>query len=124
MPDPKQTVFLKALQCSFPIALAYVPLGMVLGLLVENQGYYWMLGPVMCLFVFAGAVQFLALSLMEQDSGLVQLLLACFFIAIRNAFYGPAFFERYQQFSRWTRFYLIFALVDSTYALLLSKTPV
>ena len=120
----KADIALKAFKKSFPIAVAYFPLGVVLGLVVENQGYLWILGPVMSLFVTSGALQFLALSFIEQGAGLFQLVASCFFIAIRNALYGPAFFHRYQKFSRLSRWYLIFALLDTTYALLLSKTPV
>ena len=117
-------ILLKALQTSFSISLAYLPLGLLFGLVLENQGYYWLLAPLMSLLVYAGAVQFLALSCLEQGTGIVPMLLACFFIAIRNSFYGPSFFSRFHNFSVLSRCYLVYGLVDATYALLLRESPV
>jgi len=116
--------FTKAFTCSVPIFVAYFPLGVVFGLVFENQGYYWLLGPVMSLLVYGGAVQFLALAMLEQGEGLLQILIACLFIAIRNSFYGTSFFARFAKFSLISRIYMIFSLVDATYALLLTPSAV
>lgn len=115
-------IFLKAFTLSIPICIAYLPLGVVFGLVFENEGYYWLLGPVMSLLVYGGAVQFLTLSMLDQGQGTIQILIACFLLAVRNLFYGSAFFTRFSTFSKLTRIYMIFALVDATYALLLA-TP-
>lgn len=120
----KDKVFIKAFKISAPILLAHFPLGVVFGLMFENQNYLWYLAPIMSLVTYAGAVQFLALSFIEQGAGLFQLALASFCIAVRNVFYGPAFFERFSKFSCWSRLYLKFALIDGTYALLLNPSPV
>lgn len=115
---------MRAFKISLPIGLAYIPLGMVFGLLVENQGYYWLLAPFMSLTIFGGAVQFLALSMLEQGNTILSIIAACLFVAIRNSFYLPAFFERFKGFRVWVKAYLGFAMVDTTYALLLSPKPV
>lgn len=117
-------ILLKAFVPTIPIFVAYFPLGMVFGLIFENQGYYWLLGPVMSLLVYGGAVQFLALSMLEQGEGLLPITIACLFIAIRNFFYGSSFFARFAKFNVISRAYLIFSLVDATYALLLQPSPV
>lgn len=114
----------KAFFDSSPIFFAYFPLGLVFGLVFENQGYSWILGPIMSLFVYAGAVQFSTLSFLDQGSPLFEILMAAFFIAIRNAFYGPAFFDRFARFSFLARTYLTFSLVDATYGILLKPSPV
>lgn len=117
-------VFLKAFSVSSPIFFAYFPMGFIFGLLFENEGYYWLLGPIMSFFVYAGAMQFTALSLLDQGAAFFQIFFACCFISIRNSFYGPAFFDRFEKFSRPARYFLIFGLVDATYGLLLKPSPV
>lgn len=116
--------FMTALKISLPIGVAYIPLGVVFGLLVENQGYHWLMAPLMSLTIFGGAVQFLALSMLEQGSTVLPIVIACFFVGIRNSFYLPAFFERFKDYRKWVKAYLGFAMVDTTYALLLSPSPV
>jgi len=107
-----------------PIAIAYIPLGLIFGLLLENEGYSWYLAPIMSISVFGASVQFLAISLLSENFSLLSILFACFFLAIRNSFYVPGFFTRHKNFSLASKCYLCFALVDSTNALLHLDSPV
>lgn len=115
-----QSPFVFALKVTFPIFIAYIPLGIVFGLLFCHLGFAWYLAPLMSLFVFGGSVQFAAISILAMHGSYTYLLITTFFLALRNVFYGISFLQRFNQ--KWyIKGYLVFGLVDSTYALLVSN---
>lgn len=110
-----------AFQASVPIFFAYFPLGMLFAVLFVHQGYNWYWAPLISIFLFAGAVQFLILTMLENNAFMVSILIASFFVAFRNAFYGLGFIERYQNTHPVVRGLLAFGMVDATYAILISR---
>lgn len=109
----------KAVKLSLPVIFAYFPLGMVFGVLFTNAGFAWYLAPLMSVFVYGGSVQFIALSMMEDHSGVFAILFATLFVAVRNSFYGLSLLERFK--TRWLlKAFFIFGLVDATYAILMT----
>lgn len=106
-----------------PAMLAYFPLGIAFGLFFADAGYHWWLAPLMSAVTYAGAVQFVALSMMTTlHSSILAVFLATLFIALRNSFYGLSLLHRYK--THWLRkFILIFMLVDATYVTLASHPP-
>ena len=110
-----------ALRETLPTVFAYSPLGIVFGVLFTHADFTWYLAPIMSAVVYAGAVQFVALSMMIDHAGIFAILVASLFIGLRNSFYGLSLIERFQPFNRLTRFFLIFGLVDATYAILATR---
>lgn len=110
----------RAFKLSLPILFAYGPLGIVYGVLFAHSDFSWWLAPVTSAVVFAGAVQFVALSMMADHAGVFTIVLATIFIAFRNSFYGLNLLERFK--TNWlTKNLLIFMLVDATYVILMSN---
>ncbi len=112
------TEFKQALKLSIPTFFAYFPLGIVFSVLWLKAGFsgYW--APVMSALAFAGAVQFVALSMMQEHASVLAIVLASSFIASRNLFYGLSFIERFKHKPKLLRIFLIFGLVDATYGML------
>lgn len=110
-----------AFKQSLPVVFAYFPLGMVFGVLFAHQGYDWYLAPLMSALVYAGAVQFLALTMMEHHATVLAIVVAAFFVAFRNTFYGISFFERFKPAGGFQKLCLIFGLVDGSYAIFLAN---
>lgn len=108
----------KAIKATTPTFFTYFPLGMVFGVLFTHAGFSWYLAPIMSAIVYAGAVQFVVLSMMIDGSSLVAILFASLFIALRNSFYGLSLLTRFKHFPIATRLFLMFGLVDATYAIL------
>jgi len=109
----------RALVLSIPALAVYIPLGLAFGLVFTNQGYDWFYAPLMSAFIYAGAVQFVALSMLTENAGLFAILITTLFIASRNSFYGLSLLERFS--SPWyKKIFLVFGLVDATYAILLA----
>ncbi|MDF1645471.1 MAG: AzlC family ABC transporter permease [Legionellaceae bacterium] len=110
--------FKQAFKISIPTLFAYFPLGIVFTVLWLKAGFpgYW--APIMSLLAFAGAAQFVALSMMQEHASVFAILLATSFIASRNLFYGLSFIERFKTKPMMLRAFLIFGLVDATYGML------
>ncbi len=108
----------KAFQLSIPTLFAYLPLGIVFSVLWLKAGFSGVWAPIMSVLAFAGAVQFVALSMMQEHASVFAVVLASSFIASRNLFYGLSFIERFKTKPRWIKAFLIFGLVDATYGML------
>lgn len=106
-----------ALSLTTPTMIAYFFLAFVFGVLFTHANFDWYLAPLMSALVYAGAVQFVALSMMTAHSALAAILLASLFVALRNSFYGLSLIDRFKSVSFPARFFLIFGLVDATYAI-------
>ena len=108
----------QAFKLSLPTLFAYFPLGIVFSVLWLKAGFsgYW--APIMSIMAFAGAVQFVALSMMQEHASVVAIVLAASFIASRNLFYGLSLIERFKTKPKLLKAFLIFGLVDATYGML------
>jgi len=112
-----------AFRTSIPVMLGYVPLGMAFGVLFAELGYHWLYAGLMGVLVFAGTAQFLAVGLLANSAGLVEVFAATLLLNIRHMFYGLSLLNRFPK-AGWRRWYMIFGLTDETYSLLTSsKVP-
>lgn len=109
-----------ALRDTVPVAMGYVPLGTAYGLLLVGAGIDWYWAPLSSLIVFAGALQFLSVSLLAAGAPLLEVATATLVINFRHVFYGLSFpVGRLESFLQ--RCYGVFALTDETYSLVAAK---
>lgn len=106
-----------ALQASSPVFFGYITIGFAYGFLLVKAGLPWYLAPLMCIVVFAGAAQFMAIGLLLGDKNPLEIGLAIFFVNARHMVYGLSLLERFKSFKKFKN-YLIYGLTDETYALL------
>ncbi len=109
-----------AIKASIPAILCYFPLGIVYGLLFVQCGYPWYWAPLFSLFVYSGAIQFLALTILLAGGSLFTLAIALIPLGFRNVFYGMAFFDRYKNCPPLLKGYLAHGLVDAPFSLLIT----
>jgi 4-azaleucine resistance transporter AzlC len=109
--------FKKAVQVSIPVLMGYSVLGFAFGLLLVSFDYPWYLAPIMSLFIYAGALQFVAINFFNLKAGMIDIAIASWFINIRQSFYGLSLLKRFKDTGK-LKAYLIFGLTDETYALL------
>ncbi len=108
----------KTLPLSIPVAMGYIPLGMVFGfLLIQTTGLAWWWASVMSLFIFAGAMQFLSVTLLAAHTPLWTIAVATLIVNVRHIFYGLSLLT-HQPKRWWARVYMWFALTDETYSVL------
>lgn len=109
--------FKKAFAVSIPVMMGYLVLGFAFGLLLVSFDYPWYLAPIMSVFIYAGALQFVAIGFFNAKLGLIDVAIASWFVNIRQSFYGLSLLKRFKNTGKYKP-YLIFGLTDETYALL------
>lgn len=107
----------KAFLTSIPVMMGYMVLGFAFGLLLVSFNYDWYLAPLMSIFIYAGALQFVAIGFFNAKVGLIDIAIASWFVNIRQSFYGLSLLKRFKNTGKFKK-YLIFGLTDETYALL------
>lgn len=109
----------QALRDTAPVMAGYIVLGMGFGILLRTRGYGlgWAVG--MSLFIYAGSLQYVALDLLSGGASLLTAGLTALLVNARHLFYGVSMLERYRA-AGWRKPYLIFALTDETYSLLVA----
>ncbi|MES9906124.1 MAG: AzlC family ABC transporter permease [Sedimenticola sp.] len=110
-----------AFRTSLPVMFGYVPLGMAFGVLFQDLGYAWYYAPLMGIFVYAGAAQFMAVGLLSAQAGLLEVGISTLLLNSRHIFFGLSMLQRYP-LRGLRRLYLIFGLTDETYSLI-TGTP-
>ena len=70
----------------------------------------------MSLFIYAGSMQYMAVSLLSSGAGLLTTALTTFVVNARHLFYGISMIDAYKGAGK-KKSYLIFALTDETYSL-------
>ncbi|WP_240724856.1 AzlC family ABC transporter permease [Onishia niordana] len=97
----------------------YLPLGAAFGILAMDVGIPWWAALTMSLVIYAGAGQFLAVALLANQAGLMEVAVATLMLNSRHLFYGLSLLGVFSG-AGWRKPYLIFALTDETYSLLTS----
>ena len=109
-----------AFPVTIPVLLGYLSIGIAFGLLFENAGYNFIWAFFMSLVVYAGAMQFIAVSFFAGGVGLIQIALMTLVINVRHIFYGLSFLDRFDGMGK-KKWYMAFALTDETYSLLCGR---
>lgn len=105
-----------------PVMTGYVFLGFGFGILMHQSGYGVLWAGAMSLFIYAGSMQYVAVSLLNSGAGLLTAALTTFVVNARHLFYGISMVDGYKGTGK-KKPYLIFALTDETYSLV-SKNQV
>ena len=85
-----------AFRVSIPIMMGYIVLGFAFGLLLVSFEYSWYLAPLMSLFIYACALQFMAINFFNAKAGFIDIAIASWFINIRQSFYGLSLLKRFE----------------------------
>jgi 4-azaleucine resistance transporter AzlC len=109
--------FIIAFKVSIPVMMGYGVLGFAFGLLAVSVGLAWYIAFLMSIFIYAGALQFLAIGFITSKAGFIDIFISSIFVNIRQAFYGLSLLGKFKKSGK-LKPYLIFGLTDETYALL------
>lgn len=101
---------------TLPVMAGYVVLGTGFGLLMSENGYGFIWSLAMSLFVFAGALQYVGVSLLASGASLITVGITSLVINARHLFYGITMIRHYKGAGA-KKGYLIHALTDETYSL-------
>lgn len=110
-----KTAFIK----SIPVMAGYLVLGFGFGVLSAKSGYGPLWALAMSLFIYAGSMQYVTVSLLSSGASLIAAALSTLLINARHLFYGITMIRPYEKAGK-LKPYLIFALTDETYSLVLT----
>ena len=115
----KRKAFRAALPYTMPICVGFLFLGMSYGFLMKSQGFSVIYPMLMSLFIFAGSMEFVTVSLLLSAFQPFHAFVLALMVNARHLFYGISMLEPYRKAGA-ARPYLIFALTDETYSLVCS----
>lgn len=115
--QPGQNNFLKGAVTSIPIMIGYVPIAVALGLIATQSGIPPVYTILMSLMVFAGASQFMAVSMLIAGIGGVEIILATFILNFRHFIMGLSLMNVLKTIpSKWKSI-LSLGITDETFTL-------
>jgi len=117
----RRAIFLAGMRDTFPLIVAAAPFGLVYGALAISQGLSEWLTMSMSLFVFAGASQFIAVTLLASSAAFPVILLTVFIVNLRHMLYAATFMKQVGQLSQWLRLPMAFWLTDETFAVVSNR---
>ena len=111
-----KTALRTAFRDTVPVMTGYVFLGFGFGIVLQQSGYGVVWAGAMSLFIYAGSMQYMAISLLTGGAGLLTAALTTLVVNARHLFYGISMVDAYKGTGK-KKPYLIFALTDETYSL-------
>lgn len=108
---------------TLPVMTGYVFLGFGFGILMYQSGYGILWSFAMSFLIYAGSMQYMAVSLLTGGASLLTAALTTIVVNARHLFYGISMVDAYKGAGK-KKPYMIFALTDETYSLVSqNQTP-
>lgn len=102
---------------SLPVFAGYLFLGFGFGILLEKGGYGLVWALAMCVTIFGGSMQYVAVTLLTSHASLLTVAITTLLVNARYMFYGISMIEHYKG-SGLMKPYLMFSITDETYSIL------
>lgn len=109
-----------AFQQMIPLLVTYIFVGIACGILFHEAGLSVFWTAVAAIFIYAGSMQIILISLLNAGVPLFSLGIMTLFINGRHLFYGIGFIEKFKRIGGWKRVYLALTVTDETYSVLCS----
>ncbi|HET7580760.1 MAG TPA: AzlC family ABC transporter permease [Bacillales bacterium] len=113
----KPSEYRSGFRAGISIAIGYVPIALTFGLLAKSTGLSLVETVAMSLIVFAGASQFIALSLIALGTGAVEIILTTFIINIRQLLFSASINEKSRDDSPLVKALYAFGITDETFTM-------
>ena len=117
----KTRTFRQAFYKSITVMAGYIVLGIGFGILMRNAGYGVLWTAAMSLFIYAGSMQYVGVSLLSSGASVLTTAITTVMVNARHLFYSISMIDRYRSAGKYKP-YMIFALTDETYSLLCNGT--
>lgn len=107
-----------------PVMLGYFPIAITFGILAKNAGIGIFDGVMMSIFVFAGASQFMAASMIGVEIGIISIIIATFFMNFRHFIMSASIKQKVTEIDK--KYYPLigFFLTDETFSVLVMKESI
>lgn len=112
----KQTHFSEGMTAGLSIAVGYMPVALTFGLLAGDTGLTLSETVMMSIFVFAGAAQYISLSLLAAGTGIFEIVFTTFIVNIRHFLMSASLNEKVEGDSLWKKALYSFGITDETFS--------
>ncbi|WP_436375273.1 AzlC family ABC transporter permease [Cytobacillus sp. BC1816] len=106
----------KGVQSGISIAIGYAPIALTFGLLAKATGLSIGETALMSLLVFAGAAQYISLSLLSLGTGIFEIVLTTFIVNIRHFLMSTSLNETWDDEQAANKVILSFGITDETFS--------
>ena len=117
---PSDRAVRRAALCAFPytipILAGFLFLGITYGIYMNASGFSFLYPMFMSLTIFAGSVEFVAVSLLLGSFNPIQALAVTLMLNARHLFYGISMLDKFRGMG-WKKVYLIFGMCDETFSI-------
>lgn len=110
--------FSAGLKAGVSIAIGYFPVALTFGLLAKTTGLSLLEATAMSIFVFAGAAQYISLSLITAGVAPAVIILNTFIVNIRHFLMTASLNEKMQPDARWKKALYAFGITDESFSVL------
>ncbi len=110
--------FMNGIRAGLSIAIGYFPIALTFGLLAKTTGLSMWEATAMSIFVFAGAAQYISLTLISTGVDPLLIVLNTFVVNIRHFLMTASLNEKMQADARWKKAIYAFGVTDETFSVL------
>lgn len=113
--------FVLGLKAGLSIAIGYFPVALTFGLLAKTSGLSILEATAMSMFVYAGAAQYMSLTLISKGVDPILIVLNTFVVNIRHFLMTAALNEKMQSEKRWVKGIYAFGITDESFSVLATR---
>ncbi|MBD8003810.1 AzlC family ABC transporter permease [Bacillus norwichensis] len=117
----KTSQFRLGLQDGVSIAIGYAPIALTYGLLAKTADLTLVETVLMSLIVFAGASQYMALSMFALGTGSLEVIMTTFIVNIRHFLMSASLNEKVEKEVPWKKAVYAFGITDETFSVAATK---
>lgn len=115
----KKAALLAAIPLTIPVFTGYIVLGAAYGILMDSKGFSLIWSLLASIFVYAGSMQFVTVTLLAAGFDPIGAILMTFAVNARHIFYGISMLKQYRGIGN-IKPYLILSLTDETFSIVCS----
>lgn len=113
--------FKRGFQAGISIAIGYFPIALTFGLLAKTSGLSIYETILMSVIVFAGAAQYMSLSLLTLGTGIFEIILTTFIVNIRHFLMSTSLNEKSEDDHILNKMIYAFGITDETFSIASTK---
>ncbi|MBP7001569.1 AzlC family ABC transporter permease [Amaricoccus sp.] len=117
----ERRAFLQGMRDGAPFLIVILPFGLLFGVVAREAG--WDMAQIlgMSILVIAGASQFTALQLLQENAPVLVVILTATAVNLRHAMYSASLAPHLGPLPLWKRALVAYALVDQTYGTAMNR---
>ena len=109
--------FKEGAKAATPIILGYIPVGIAYGMMAKATGLTFFKALSFSLFVYTGAGQVAAVTMLAQNAAYVTIVFTVFILNLRHIIMSTCIMEKMENTNLWVRLLLSFGITDEVFAM-------